>query len=237
VILVAWTLSAHWFDLVGTLGWYTPIKWWKLEKFRFILVIFEVHQTGNTAQLGFCGGYEFSQVFPTPLCYWFALRTTLESYALRENDKRSRKYTKYYFTDLYFFWLFFCAFSQTLFSFSNLYFFERIFFADNRGFRTCTLSNAYFFQTIEIRRKNKFGKKYKPKKRYLQVWKEFWNLKKKLKSKKNVSPWKNDNKSQIGEERNVLRKKKWNRILKTKVSKVKEKPKSQGTLQRVSIAL
>jgi len=56
--LISRTLSAHWFCLIGTLGSYTPRKLWKLEKFRLILIIFEVYATGNTAQLGFCGvGY------------------------------------------------------------------------------------------------------------------------------------------------------------------------------------
>jgi len=41
--------------------------------------IFEVYATGNTAQLDFCGGYELSQIFSTSVCYWFDLRTTLES--------------------------------------------------------------------------------------------------------------------------------------------------------------
>jgi len=137
-ILISRTLSAHWFDLVGTLGSYSPRKWWKLKKFRFfksflkyatcdtaqlgfcgryelsqlfptppkLLVwpenhfgvvysekimkiwiisvhfdhFFEVYATDNTAQLGFCGVYELSHVFPTPLCYWFDLRTTLQSF-------------------------------------------------------------------------------------------------------------------------------------------------------------
>jgi len=30
------------------------------------LIIFEVYATGNTAQLGFCGGYELSRVFSKP---------------------------------------------------------------------------------------------------------------------------------------------------------------------------
>ena len=74
----------HWFDFVGTLRSYTPKKWCKLEKFQFILTIFEVYATGNTAQLGPCGGYELSQVFPAPLRYWYGLRTTLEKYTLKK---------------------------------------------------------------------------------------------------------------------------------------------------------
>jgi len=53
LILVSQTYSAHWFDLVGTLGLYTPTKWWKLKKFWVIFIIFEVYAKGNTAQLGF----------------------------------------------------------------------------------------------------------------------------------------------------------------------------------------
>ena len=59
----------------------------KIEYFWFLLVIYEVFATGNTAQLDFCGGYELRQIFPTPLCHWFYLRTTLESYTLRKLRK------------------------------------------------------------------------------------------------------------------------------------------------------
>ena len=122
------------------------------------------------------------------ICYWFDLRTTLESYALRENDKSSRKNSKYHFTDFYFFLIFWGFFLRPYFH-----------------FRTCIFSNAYFFRTIETRRKNKFGKKYKSKKRNLQVWKEFWSWKKTWKSQKNVSPWIIHNENQVGEERKVQR--------------------------------
>jgi len=93
-------------------------KWWKFEQFRFILIIFKVHATEDTAQLDFCGRYELSHVLPTPLCYWFDLRITLESYTLKKRWKfeqfRSspRKNSKYHFTYyLYFFWIFLCALS------------------------------------------------------------------------------------------------------------------------------
>jgi len=62
---------------------YTLRKWWKLEQFRFILMIFEVYATGNTAQLDFCGRYELSHVSPTPLYYRFDLGTTSKWYTLR----------------------------------------------------------------------------------------------------------------------------------------------------------
>jgi len=63
-----------------------------------------------------------------------------------------------------------------------------LFFRPNFHFWTCIFSNVYFFLTIEVRRKNKFGKKYKSKKIHLQVWDEFWSLKKKMKvPQKNVS--------------------------------------------------
>jgi len=53
LILVSRTLSAHWFDLAGTLRSYTPEKWWKLEKFRLNLIIFEVHATGTLLSWAF----------------------------------------------------------------------------------------------------------------------------------------------------------------------------------------
>jgi len=43
----------------------------------------------NIAQMGFYGGYRLRWVPPTPICYWYNLRTTLESYAVRENDESS----------------------------------------------------------------------------------------------------------------------------------------------------
>ena len=39
------------------------------------------------------------------------------------------------------------------------------FFTDLIFIRTCIFSNANFFRTIEVRRKNKFGKKYESKKK------------------------------------------------------------------------
>ena len=64
-------------------------KMYEFERFRSILIIFEVHATDNTAQLRFCGGYRLRWVPPTPIWYWFDLRTTSELYALRKNDKSS----------------------------------------------------------------------------------------------------------------------------------------------------
>jgi len=87
-ILVFRTLIALWLDLVGTLVSYTSRKCWKLQEIRLIILTsFEVYATGNTAQLGFCGGCKLSPVLPTLLCYWFDLRTTLESYTLRKMVK------------------------------------------------------------------------------------------------------------------------------------------------------
>jgi len=90
LILVFRTYLAHWFDLVGTLGAYTPRRWWKLEELRFTLTILEVYVMGNPAQLGFCGWCKLSHVLPTPECYLFDRRTTLESYTLRKLWKLKR---------------------------------------------------------------------------------------------------------------------------------------------------
>jgi len=97
-------------------------------------------------------------------------------------------------------------------------------------FRFCTFSNAYFFQTIEVRRENKFGKKYKSKKGNSQVWKKVKVEKMKVREKITMRI--------MSEKRKVVTKKrKWNRILNTKVLEVKEKPKSQSTLQGVSFCV
>jgi len=61
------------FDLETTLVWYILRNWWEFERFRFILIIFEVHATDNTAQLGFCGGYRLESSLPTPLAFLHSL--------------------------------------------------------------------------------------------------------------------------------------------------------------------
>ena len=72
------TLLCYRFALRTILESYTLRKWRNFEQFRFILIIFEVHVTGNTAQLDFCERYELPNVPPTPLCYRFDLGTTLK---------------------------------------------------------------------------------------------------------------------------------------------------------------
>ena len=81
------TLLCYRFDMRTTLEAYTSRKWWKFEQFRFILIIFKVYATGNTAQLGFCGGYRLESsasntlsIFALPMRYsWISVRTQNET--------------------------------------------------------------------------------------------------------------------------------------------------------------
>jgi len=80
---------------------YTLRRWLEFERFRSILIIFEVHATDNTAQLGFCGSYRLRWVPPTPI-YWFDLTPTaaqLSSIARRidfKSDQNNRHFFNFH---------------------------------------------------------------------------------------------------------------------------------------------
>ena len=100
-----------WDSLWSRISWEND----KFEQFQFILIIFEVYVTGNTARLGFCGGYRLRWVFPTPIYYWFDLWTTLSRMPWERMLKVRGKIQNTTSQTCIFFTFFLCSFSDLIF--------------------------------------------------------------------------------------------------------------------------